>query len=96
MPSAVVGVDSESWHCPCKYHEHPDHPAGHMQVLSECHGHSLGASCSPSQDPLESENSSDISPSYELRVIIWNTEDVVLDDVNPLTGEMSSDIYVKR
>lgn len=35
-------------------------------------------------------------PSYELRVVIWNTEDVVLDDVNPLTGEMSSDIYVKR
>ncbi|KAJ8794264.1 hypothetical protein J1605_003221 [Eschrichtius robustus] len=33
--------------------------------------------------------------SYELRVIIWNTEDVVLDDANPLTGEMSSDIYVK-
>nr|ACQ63007.1 fer-1-like 4 (predicted) [Dasypus novemcinctus] len=41
----------------------------------------------------------DIKPrqpiSYELRVIIWNTDDVVLDDVNPLTGEMSSDIYVR-
>uniref|UniRef100_G1RH00 Fer-1 like family member 4 (pseudo n=1 Tax=Nomascus leucogenys TaxID=61853 RepID=G1RH00_NOMLE len=41
----------------------------------------------------------DIKPrqpiSYELRVVIWNTEDVVLDDVNPFTGEMSSDIYVK-
>ncbi|XP_055458302.1 fer-1-like protein 4 [Psammomys obesus] len=41
----------------------------------------------------------DIKPrqpiSYELRVVIWNTDDVVLDDVNPLTGEMSSDIYVK-
>uniref|UniRef100_A0A286XF35 C2 domain-containing protein n=1 Tax=Cavia porcellus TaxID=10141 RepID=A0A286XF35_CAVPO len=41
----------------------------------------------------------DIKPwqpiSYELRVVIWNTEDVVLGDVNPLTGEMSSDIYVK-
>ncbi|KAI6073933.1 Fer-1-like protein 4 [Aix galericulata] len=33
--------------------------------------------------------------SYELRVIIWNTEDVILDDVNPVTGEPSSDIYVK-
>uniref|UniRef100_A0A9J8CK52 Fer-1 like family member 4 n=1 Tax=Cyprinus carpio carpio TaxID=630221 RepID=A0A9J8CK52_CYPCA len=33
--------------------------------------------------------------SYELRVIIWNTDDVVLDDVNPFTGEPSSDIYVK-
>uniref|UniRef100_A0A2K5QBB5 C2 domain-containing protein n=1 Tax=Cebus imitator TaxID=2715852 RepID=A0A2K5QBB5_CEBIM len=36
----------------------------------------------------------DIKPrqpiSYEFRVVIWNTEDVVLDDVNPLTGEMST------
>ncbi|EDL06165.1 mCG125376, isoform CRA_a, partial [Mus musculus] len=41
----------------------------------------------------------DIKPrqpiSYELRVVIWNTDDVALDDVNPLTGERSSDIYVK-
>uniref|UniRef100_A0A8C8AJK5 C2 domain-containing protein n=1 Tax=Otus sunia TaxID=257818 RepID=A0A8C8AJK5_9STRI len=35
------------------------------------------------------------SHSYELRVIIWNTDDVILDDVNPVTGEPSSDIYVK-
>ncbi|XP_051887398.1 fer-1-like protein 4 isoform X2 [Pristis pectinata] len=33
--------------------------------------------------------------SYELRVIIWNTDDVPLDDVNPLTGVRSSDIYIK-
>ncbi|XP_071428720.1 fer-1-like protein 4 isoform X1 [Pithys albifrons albifrons] len=33
--------------------------------------------------------------SYELRVIIWNTDNVILDDVNPVTGEPSSDIYVK-
>ncbi|XP_071615826.1 fer-1-like protein 4 [Heliangelus exortis] len=33
--------------------------------------------------------------SYELRVVIWNTDDVILDDVNPVTGEPSSDIYVK-
>ena len=31
---------------------------------------------------------------YELRVIIWNTDDVVLG-VNPFTGTASSDIYVK-
>uniref|UniRef100_A0A3Q0SXS2 Fer-1 like family member 6 n=1 Tax=Amphilophus citrinellus TaxID=61819 RepID=A0A3Q0SXS2_AMPCI len=41
----------------------------------------------------------DISPrkpkGYELRIIIWNTEDVVLDDNNFLTGQQSSDIYVK-
>ncbi|XP_063816242.1 fer-1-like protein 4 [Pseudophryne corroboree] len=33
--------------------------------------------------------------SYELRVIIWNTDDVILDDINPFTGAPSSDIYVK-
>ncbi|XP_029981481.1 fer-1-like protein 6 [Sphaeramia orbicularis] len=41
----------------------------------------------------------DISPrkpkGYELRIIIWNTEDVVLEDTNFLTGQQSSDIYVK-
>ncbi|KAL0985656.1 hypothetical protein UPYG_G00160070, partial [Umbra pygmaea] len=41
----------------------------------------------------------DINPrkpkGYELRVIIWNTEDVVLEDTNLLTGVQSSDIYVK-
>uniref|UniRef100_H2MVI7 C2 domain-containing protein n=1 Tax=Oryzias latipes TaxID=8090 RepID=H2MVI7_ORYLA len=34
-------------------------------------------------------------PKYELRIIIWNTEDVILDDSNFLTGQQSSDIYVK-
>uniref|UniRef100_UPI0037E7A12B fer-1-like protein 4 n=1 Tax=Semicossyphus pulcher TaxID=241346 RepID=UPI0037E7A12B len=41
----------------------------------------------------------DIKPrkpeQYELRVIIWNTDEVFLDDVNPFTGDPSSDIYVK-
>ncbi|XP_029287824.1 LOW QUALITY PROTEIN: fer-1-like protein 4 [Cottoperca gobio] len=41
----------------------------------------------------------DIKPrlpeQYELRVIIWNTDDVFLDDVNPFTGIPSSDIYMK-
>ncbi len=41
----------------------------------------------------------DISPrkpkSYELRVIIWNTEDVLLEDDAFFTGEKMSDIYVK-
>lgn len=32
---------------------------------------------------------------YELRIIIWNTEDVILEDTNFLTGQQSSDIYVK-
>uniref|UniRef100_UPI00398EED9F fer-1-like protein 6 n=1 Tax=Pristiophorus japonicus TaxID=55135 RepID=UPI00398EED9F len=32
---------------------------------------------------------------YELRIIIWNAEDVVLEDVNFITGQKSSDIYIK-
>uniref|UniRef100_M3ZSG9 C2 domain-containing protein n=1 Tax=Xiphophorus maculatus TaxID=8083 RepID=M3ZSG9_XIPMA len=34
-------------------------------------------------------------PKYELRIIIWNTEDVILEDSNFLTGQQSSDIYIK-
>ncbi|XP_069776592.1 fer-1-like protein 6 isoform X1 [Narcine bancroftii] len=41
----------------------------------------------------------DISPrkpkGYELRIIIWNTEDVALEDENFITGQKSSDIYIK-
>lgn len=36
-----------------------------------------------------------LSFSYELRIIIWNTEDVILEDENIFTGQKSSDIYVK-
>ncbi len=32
---------------------------------------------------------------FELRVVIWNTEDVLMDEVNIVTGEACSDIYVK-
>ncbi len=32
---------------------------------------------------------------FQLRVVILNTNEVILDDVNLLTGEKSSDIYVK-
>ena len=37
----------------------------------------------------------DVSVSYELRVVIWNTEDVLLEESNILTGEKCSDIFVK-
>uniref|UniRef100_A0A8C5SEA3 Otoferlin n=1 Tax=Laticauda laticaudata TaxID=8630 RepID=A0A8C5SEA3_LATLA len=41
----------------------------------------------------------DISPrkpkKYELRVIIWNTDEVVLEDDDYFTGEKSSDIFVR-
>jgi hypothetical protein len=31
---------------------------------------------------------------FQLRVTIFNTKDVILDDTNPITGEKSSDIYI--
>ncbi|XP_013379026.1 otoferlin isoform X3 [Lingula anatina] len=41
----------------------------------------------------------DVSPrkpkSYELRCIIWNTDEVVMEDDDFFTGEKMSDIYVK-
>lgn len=52
----------------------------------------------PRDSPMPT-NVVDISPrlpkSYELRCIIWNTDEVTLDDTNVLTGEQSSDIFVK-
>lgn len=32
---------------------------------------------------------------YQLRVIVRNVEDVILSDYNPVTGEQTSDIYVR-
>ncbi|KAL7306383.1 hypothetical protein TKK_0001807 [Trichogramma kaykai] len=50
-------------------------------------------------DELPAKPATDISPQpredYELRVIIWNTENVPLVDSQFLTGEKCSDIYVK-
>ncbi|XP_028294956.1 otoferlin isoform X4 [Gouania willdenowi] len=41
----------------------------------------------------------DISPRkpkrYELRVVIWNTDEVILEDDDYFTGEKSSDIFVR-
>ena len=41
----------------------------------------------------------DISPrkpeKYVLRLVVWNTKDVVLDEVSVATGEAMSDIYLK-
>ena len=33
--------------------------------------------------------------SYELRIIVWNTKEVPLDDVSPITGCASVDQYIK-
>lgn len=32
---------------------------------------------------------------FELRLIIWNTDEVVLEDDDIFTGEKSSDIFVR-
>ena len=32
---------------------------------------------------------------YILRMVVWNTSDVILDEVSIATGEPMSDIYVK-
>ena len=41
----------------------------------------------------------DISPrkpeKFELRVVVWNTKEVPLDEVSVVTGEAMSDIYIK-
>lgn len=45
-------------------------------------------------------NPVDISPrkpeKYVLRIVVYNTKDVLLDEVSVATGEAMSDIYVKR
>ena len=33
--------------------------------------------------------------NYVLRIVIWNTADVILDERNPVSGDSMSDIYVK-
>lgn len=44
-------------------------------------------------------NPVDITPrkpvAFELRVIIWNTQEVLLDEDDYFLGEKKSDIYVK-
>lgn len=44
-------------------------------------------------------NPVDISPrkpeKYVLRIVVYNTKDVLLDEVSVATGEAMSDIYVK-
>ena len=50
-------------------------------------------------DEMPMKPAVDISPKppveYELRVTVWNTEDVPLVDSQFLTGEKCSDVYVK-
>lgn len=47
----------------------------------------------PSSAPIEIK--APVPVAYQLRLIVRNTSDVTLDDENFITGERSSDIYVK-
>ena len=41
------------------------------------------------------DNELSVLLSYELRIVVWNTDEVVMDDTNVITGEKCSDIFVK-
>ncbi|XP_075881234.1 fer-1-like protein 4 isoform X2 [Nelusetta ayraudi] len=66
----------------------PGLPQGYLHMWVDLFPTDIPAPPPVNIKPRQAEN-------YELRVIIWNTDDVFLDDVNPFTGEPSSDIYVK-
>lgn len=57
-------------------------------LLSVCLSLCLSSSLSPLVNAL-------LLSSFELRVIIWNTDDVILEDDAFMTGEKMSDIYVR-
>lgn len=52
----------------------------------------LSVSLSSSLSPL---GNAVLVSSFELRVVIWNTDDVILEDDAFMTGEKMSDIYVR-
>ncbi|KAJ8306474.1 hypothetical protein KUTeg_017019 [Tegillarca granosa] len=55
----------------------------------------LGSSVTNDKDNYISKQLNPVFGNYELRCIIWNTDDVVLEDDAFFTGEKMSDIYVK-
>ncbi|RWS24989.1 otoferlin-like protein, partial [Leptotrombidium deliense] len=88
----AVGVPLCSEHVETRPLYHPDKPGverGQIEMWIDMFPSDL-----PQPPPA-----TDITPrkpiSYELRVIIWNTDEVILEEENVLTGEKMSDIYVK-
>lgn len=69
--------------------EFPDTEQGKLEMWLDM----FPMSRPPSSSPI------DITPvkpiPYQLRLTVWNTNDVELNDENFVTGEKSSDIYVK-
>ncbi|XP_051271745.1 fer-1-like protein 4 [Dicentrarchus labrax] len=68
--------------------DNPGLPQGYLHMWVD-----MFPTDSPAPPPVDIK--ARLPEQYELRVIIWNTDDVFLDDVNPFTGVPSSDIYVK-
>ncbi|UYV81940.1 FER1L6 [Cordylochernes scorpioides] len=87
-----VGCRLVPEHVECRPLYHPDKPGIEQGKIE------MWVDMFPMDMPLPSVMT-DISPrkpkSYELRVIIWNTDDVVLEDDAFFNGEKMSDIYVK-
>lgn len=63
----------------------PALPSGTCPIYTKTLGPPPPPDCEPAS-PL---------PRYELRVIVWNTDEVVLEDDDFFTGEKSSDIFVR-
>ncbi|XP_028262078.1 fer-1-like protein 4 [Parambassis ranga] len=88
LPGAVSLVPEHVEVRSLQNHDNPGLPQGYLHMWVDMFPTDV-----PAPPPV------DIKPrlpeQYELRVIIWNTDDVFLDDVNPFTGDPSSDIYVK-
>ncbi|KAK9679677.1 C2 domain [Popillia japonica] len=84
----VVGCHLVPEHVETRSLYNPQHPG-----LEQCWVDVFPVTDLPPPRPV------DITPQtprkYELRVIIWNTEDVVLEEDDFFTGEKKSDIYVK-
>lgn len=71
------------WPCPW--------PLSHAPALSSPGSNLVQPNnCFPSPPPPPR-----LLPRYELRVIVWNTDEVVLEDDDFFTGEKSSDIFVR-
>ena len=56
-------------------------------------GWHIPQSLGPAPQPVDNSRKAE---KYELRIVVWNTTDVVLGETSIVTGEQMSDIYVKE